>query len=32
VPTRYTDPDTSELRVEVVESPAPGTYDLKLKR
>lgn len=28
--TKYTNAGTTDLSVEVVESPAPGTYDLKL--
>jgi hypothetical protein len=30
LPRRYTDPGKSGLAVEVVPSPAPGAYDLKL--
>jgi hypothetical protein len=30
IPQRYIDPKTSNLSVQVVEAPAPGTYDLKL--
>lgn len=30
IPERYIDPKTSNLSVQVVEEPGPGTYDLKL--
>jgi len=30
VPSEYLDPNTSGLSFEVVENPAPGTFDLKL--
>ena len=29
---KYRDPKTTDLVIEVVESPAPGAYDLKLTR
>jgi hypothetical protein len=32
VPERYNDADTSGLEIEVVASPAPSTYDLKLAK
>jgi hypothetical protein len=32
IPARYGKVNTTELVVEVVETPAPGTYDLKLKK
>jgi len=32
VPTKYNDPETSGISVEVVEQPAAGAYDLKLTR
>lgn len=31
VPIKYTDPNQSDLRVEVVAEPAPGAYDFDLK-
>lgn len=31
-PEAYTDPKSSPLIVEVVETPTPGAYDLKLKK
>jgi hypothetical protein len=32
LPERYGDAQTTDLSIEVVESPAPGAYDLKLSR
>ena len=29
---KYTKPETTDARIEVVEKPAPGSYDLKLSR
>lgn len=29
---KYSNPDTTDLRVEVKQDPAPGSYDLKLKK
>jgi hypothetical protein len=29
---RYTDPDTTDLSVEVVTNPEPGAYDLEFKK
>jgi hypothetical protein len=31
VPARYIDPSTTPLRVEVVEAPASGAYDLQIE-
>jgi hypothetical protein len=30
IPSKYGQPDTSDLSIEVVENPAPGAYDVKL--
>jgi hypothetical protein len=31
IPAKYNDPDQSDLSMEVVKNPAPGTYDINLK-